>query len=120
MTAGAREDVRPVTIFHNPGCGTSNKVLAAIRERGIEPEVVRYLERGWMRASLGRVLDALGLAPRDLLRTKTPDGAALLEKDDAAIFDAMVADPSLVERPIVVSARGAAVCRPADRVLRLL
>ena len=109
-----------MVIFHNPGCGTSNKVLAAIRAAGIEPEVVRYLERGWTRASLRRVLDALGLGPRDVLRAGTPGGSALLEKDDAAIFEALLADPSLVERPIVTSARGAAVCRPADRVARLL
>ena len=109
-----------MVIFHNPGCGTSNKVLAAIREAGVEPEVVRYLERGWTRASLRRVLDALGLGPRDILRADTSGGSALAEKDDAAIFEAMLADPSLVERPIVTSAKGAAVCRPADRVLRLL
>ena len=116
----AAEDVRPVVIFHNPGCSTSNKVLGMIRERGIEPEVVRYLDRGWTRASLGRVLDALGLKPRDLLRTKTPEGGALEERDDAAILAAMLADPSLVERPIVTSAKGARVCRPADRVRELL
>ncbi len=115
-----REDVRPVVIFHNPGCGTSNKVLGMIRDTGVEPEVVRYLERGWTRASLGRVLDALGLAPRDLLRTATAAGALLEEKSDAEILAAMLADPSLVERPIVTSARGAAVCRPADRVRGLL
>ena len=80
------EDVRPVVIFHNPGCGTSNKVLKMIRERGIEPEVVRYLDKGWTRASLSRVLDALGLKSRDLLRTKTPEGGALLEKTDEEIF----------------------------------
>ena len=114
------DDPRPVTIFHNPGCGTSVKVLAAIRERGIEPEVVRYLERGWTRASLGRVLDALGLGPRDVLRAKTAEGAVLAHKDDGAILEAMLADPSLVERPIVLSAKGAALCRPADRVVRLL
>lgn len=109
-----------MVIFHNPGCGTSNKVLGMIRDAGVEPEVVRYLERGWTRASLRRVLDALGLGPRDVLRTRTPDGSALAEKDDADIFEALLADPSLVERPIVTSARGAAVCRPADRVRALL
>ena len=114
------EDVRPVVIFHNPGCGTSNKVLGLIREAGIEPEVVRYLERGWTRASLRRLLDALGLNPRDVLRAGTADGSALLEKGDAAIFEAMLADPALIERPIVTSAKGAAVCRPAGRVARLL
>ncbi len=109
-----------MVIFHNPGCGASAKVLAAIRERGIEPEVVRHLERGWTRASLGRVLDALGAGPREVLRTGTAAGALLSDKDDAAIIDAMLADPSLVERPIVLTARGAALCRPADRVFRLL
>lgn len=114
------EDPRPVTIFHNPGCSTSVKVLGLIRERGIEPEVVRYVERGWARASLSRVLDALALRPRDLLRTRSPEGRALAEKDDAAIFAAMLADPTLVERPVVTSAKGAALCRPAERVLQLL
>lgn len=113
-------EAEPVTIFHNPGCGTSNRVLDAIRAAGIEPQVVRYLERGWTRASLGRVLDALGLAPRDVLRTKTFYGAVLSEKDDAAILEGMLADPSLVERPIVLTAKGAAVCRPADRLRALL
>ena len=109
-----------MVIFHNPGCGTSNTVLGLIRERGIEPEVVRYLERGWTRASLTRLLDALGLKPHDLLRAKTAAGTVLAEKAEAEILAAMVADPSLVERPIVTSAKGAALCRPAATVLRLL
>ena len=112
--------MRPVVIFHNPGCSTSVKVLGMIRERGVDPEVVRYLERGWTRASLRRVLDALALKPRDLLRTKSAEGTALVEKTDDEIFAAMLADPSLVERPIVTSAKGARLCRPADRVLELL
>ena len=118
--AGARHSVEPVVIYHNPGCGTSRKVLETIQSRGIEPEIVRYLQVGWTRASLNRLLDALALKPRDLLRTKTPEGAALFEKDDEAILSAMIADPSLVERPIVVTARGAALCRPADRVEAVL
>ncbi len=119
--ARAAEDVRPVVIFHNPGCSTSSKVLGLIRERGIEPEVVRYLERGWTRASLGRLMDALAMKPRDLLRAHGGEARLLAEKaDDAAILQAMLEDPSLVERPIVTSAKGAALCRPADRVLTLL
>lgn len=117
----AQEDVRPVVIFHNPGCSTSVKVLGMIRDRGVEPEIVRYLERGWTRATLGRLLDALAMTPRDLLRTRSPEGRVLAEKaEDATILAAMIADPSLVERPIVTSAMGAALCRPADRVLALL
>ena len=107
-------------IYHNPACGTSRRVLETLEARGLKPEVVRYLQVGWTRASLARVLDALALKPRDLLRTKTPEGAALLEKDDATIFAAMVADPSLVERPIVTTAKGAVLCRPADRVETVL
>jgi arsenate reductase len=113
-------EAEPVTIFHNPDCGTSRKVLEAIRAMGVEPRVVRYLQVGWTRASLGQVLDALGLKPRDVLRTRSGAGQALAEADDAAIFAAMLADPSLVERPIVLTAKGAALCRPADRLDAIL
>lgn len=117
---GAAHSVEPVVIYHNPACGTSRKVLETIESRGIRPEIVRYLQVGWTRRSLGRVLDALALKPSDLLRTRTPEGAVLAEKDDETILQAMIADPSLVERPIVTSARGAVLCRPADRVEAVL
>ena len=70
---GAHE-AEPVVIYHNPACGTSRKVLEAIEAKGIEPQVVRYLQVGWTKASLNRLLDALAMKPRDLLRTKTPAG----------------------------------------------
>ncbi len=112
-------EAEPVVVYHNPGCGTSRTVLEAVRARGIEPQVVRYLQAGWTRARLLMLLDALAMRPRDLLRP-IAQASDLAEKDDEAILAAMVADPSLVERPIVTTAKGAAVCRPADRVRALL
>lgn len=113
-------EAEPVVIYHNPACGTSRKVLDAIQAKGIEPQVVRYLQVGWTKTSLNRLLDALAMKPRDLLRTKTPEGMVLHEKDQADIFAAMLADPSLVERPIVLTAKGAALCRPAERLNAIL
>ena len=107
-----------MVIFHNPGCGTSRKVLEAITAAGVTPQVVRYLEAGWTRPQLRRLLDALAMRPRDLLRPA--QAGAFAEKDEAAILDAMVSDPSLVERPIVTTAKGAALCRPADRLAAIL
>ena len=113
-------EAEPVTIFHNPNCGTSRKVLAAIEARGIAPTVVRYLHVGWTRAQLNRLLDALALRPADLLRAREAAAAELRETDGETILAAMIREPGLVERPIVLSAKGAAICRPAERVERLL
>ncbi len=113
-----------VTIFHNPACGTSRNTLAAIRESGIEPVVVEYLKAGWTKPQLQALLGKLGLGPRDILRTKGSLAAELGLTDpgaeDDAILDAMVAHPVLVERPIVVSARGAVLARPSERVFGIL
>ena len=114
------QEAEPVVIYHNPNCGTSRKVLEAIRARGIEPQVVRYLNTGWTKALLNRLLDALAMRPADLLRAKEGAASALAEKDDATILAAMIGDPGLVERPIVVTAKGAALCRPAERVRAIL
>lgn len=114
----------PITIFHNPACGTSRNALAMIRAAGYEPNVVEYLQAGWTRLQLEELLAALGATPRDLMREKgTP--AAELGLTDAqvagdAILDAMVQHPILVNRPIVVTPRGAKLCRPSEAVLDLL
>jgi arsenate reductase len=114
----------PVTIFHNPGCGTSRNVLAAIRARGVEPTVVEYLKAGWTKPQLKGLLAAMGAKPRDILRVRgTPAedlGLTRPQASDEAILDAMVAHPILVERPIVVTPRATALCRPAERVEELL
>lgn len=114
----------PVTIFHNPACGTSRNTLAAIRETGVEPTVVEYLKTGWTRPQLEGLLTAMGQTPRDILRVRGTPAAELGLTDpaatDGAILDAMVAHPILVERPIVSSPKGAALCRPSEKVFDLL
>ena len=113
-----------ITIFHNPGCGTSRKALAAIREAGHEPEVVEYLRAGWRRDQLVDLIKRMEVKPRDILRVRgTPVQALGLTRPDVsddAIIDAMVAHPILVERPIVVSPKGVALCRPVEKVQALL
>ena len=113
-----------VTIFHNPACGTSRNTLAAIRESGVDPVVIEYLKAGWTKPQLQDLLIKLTLRPRDILRTKGALAGELGLTDpsasDDAILDAMVAHPVLVERPIVVSPRGAVLARPSERVFEIL
>ena len=113
-----------ITIFHNPNCGTSRNVLAMIREAGHEPTVVEYLKVGWTIEQLTNLLARAGASPRDWLRVRgaPPEAVALVADDaaDAAILAAMVAYPVLVERPVVVTPKGVALCRPKERVLDLL
>jgi arsenate reductase (glutaredoxin) len=115
---------KAVTIFHNPNCGTSRNVLAAIRARGIEPAVVEYLKTGWTKPQLKGLLAAMGAKPRDILRVRgTPAEELGLTNPGAAddvILDAMVTHPILVERPIVTTTEAAALCRPAERLEGLL
>lgn len=114
----------PVTIFHNPGCGTSRNVVAMVREAGLEPTVVEYLKAGWSREQLMDLLARAGATPRDWLRDKgTPaEELGLLDTDatDDAILEAMAAHPILVNRPIVVTPKGVGLCRPSERVFDLL
>ena len=113
-----------ITIYHNTNCGTSRNTLAAIREAGHEPMVVEYLKAGWRRDQLEDLLSRMGVTARDILRVRgTPaEDLGLLKArvSDDAILAAMVAHPILVERPIVVSAKGAALCRPVEKVQSLL
>ena len=113
-----------VTIFHNPACGTSRNTLAMIRASGVEPTVVEYLKAGWTRPRLEGLLAAMGKAPRDVLRVRGTPAEALGLTDpatsDRAVLDAMVAHPALVERPIVETPKGVALCRPSEAVFDLL
>jgi arsenate reductase len=99
-------------------------VLAAIRESGREPKVVEYLKTGWTKPQLKGLLKAMGKSARDLLRMRGSSaearGLTLLTASEEAIIEAMIAEPILVERPIVVTPKGAALCRPADRLDALL
>ena len=114
----------PITIYHNPDCGTSRNALAMIEAAGYRPHVIEYLKAGWTRPQLDQLLAATGLRPRGLLREKgTPaEQLGLLDAQagDAKILDAMVAHPVLVNRPIVVTPLGAKLCRPSEEVLSLL
>ena len=111
-----------ITVWHNPACGASRKVLGLIREAGHEPEVVEYLRTGWDRNGLAALLAEAGLTPREALREKEARARGLLEPGVAsdAILDAMVADPVLVQRPFVRTPKGAALARPPETVLLLL
>jgi arsenate reductase len=113
-----------IVIYHNPACGTSRNTLALLREKGVEPRVVEYLKVGWTKAQLEGLLKIMGVSARDVLRVRGTRAAELGLTDpaasDDAVIEAMVADPILVERPIVTTPKGAALCRPAERVLDLL
>ena len=114
----------PVTIYHNPDCGTSRNALAMIEAAGYAPTIVDYRVAGWTRPLLEQLLGAMNLAARDLLREKGTPAAALgllgPDVSDEAIFEAMLDHPILANRPIVVTPRGAQLCRPSESVLDLL
>ncbi|TMV68029.1 arsenate reductase family protein, partial [Thioclava sp. BHET1] len=103
---------------------TSRKVLALIRDAGIEPEIIDYLKTPLSRADLIALAEAAGMPPRELLReTGTPYAELGLDDEslsDAALLEALERNPILLQRPIVTSARGTRLCRPAERVLDLL
>ena len=112
----------PVTLFHNPKCSTSRNALALLREHGVEPTVIEYLKAGWDRATLERLAAKTGVGVAGLLRKREADAAALLASgaDDETIIAAAVAQPILIERPIVETDKGAAIGRPVERVLDVL
>ena len=114
----------PITIYHNPACGTSRNTLAMIRAAGYEPTVVEYLQAGWTRPQLEELLTSMGARPRDILREKGTPAAELGLLDpvttDDQILDAMVQHPILVNRPIVVTPKGVKLSRPSEAVLDLL
>jgi arsenate reductase len=113
-----------VTIFHNPRCGTSRTVLAELEARKADLTIVEYLKTPPDRATLVDLLRRLGIAPRELLRRKEPIYQELgLDEpslSDDRLIDAMVAHPILIERPIVITDKGARVCRPAARLAEIL
>ena len=117
-----------VTIYHNPGCGTSRKVLELIRDAGHEPTIVEYLQTGWTKAQLKGLLAAMSARPIDILRKKNSPAAELVAElrlletgtTDEDVLDAMIKHPILVERPIVFSSKGTKLARPPESVLSLL
>jgi arsenate reductase len=113
-----------VTIWHNPKCGTSRKVLAAIRARGLEPLVVEYLKNPPSPAEIRSVLKEMGIGPRKLLRRRgTPYDDLGLGKPnwtDADLIAAMAKHPLLIERPVVRTRKGTRLCRPPDLLDEIL
>jgi arsenate reductase len=112
----------PVTIYHNPDCGTSRNTLALLRHFGALPRVVEYLKTPPTRAELAAILAKAGLTAGDVVRKKgTPYADLGLETaSDDTLLDAMVAHPVLINRPLVITDDAAALCRPSDVVLDLL
>jgi arsenate reductase (glutaredoxin) len=113
-----------IVIHHNPDCGTSRNVLDIIRAADIEPVIIDYLVTGWTRGQLLGLFAAADLSPRQALRTTKSPAAALglLDEsvDDAALLEAMLIHPVLVNRPFVCSPKGVKLCRPSETVLDLL
>ena len=113
-----------IVIHHNPACGTSRNVLAILEAAGYAPVVINYLETGWTKPQLLALFAAAGLTPRAALRTSKSPAADLGLLDpaisDDALLDAMLAHPVLVNRPIVCSPKGVALCRPSEKVLDLM
>jgi arsenate reductase (glutaredoxin) len=113
-----------ITIYHNPACGTSRNTLEMIRQSGEEPEVIEYLKNPPSRERLVELINAMGVRPAELLREKGTPYAELSLADpslsDDDILDAMMAHPVLINRPIVITDKGVALCRPSERVLPLL
>lgn len=113
-----------ITIYHNPNCGTSRNVLAMIRHAGIEATIIEYLQTPPNRETLLELLQSMGISARELLRTNVPEfeahglaNQAVAEKD---IINAMLADPILINRPIVVTGKGVKLCRPSETLLDIL
>src|SRR6516225_5670387 len=113
-----------VTIYHNPACGTSRNTLALIRNAGVEPTVIEYLNKPPDRDTLVALLKRAGMRPRDLLREKGTPYAELGLGDahwtDDEVIDRMLAHPVLINRPLVVTPWGVKLCRPSEAVLDIL
>ncbi|MFD1696469.1 arsenate reductase (glutaredoxin) [Roseibium aestuarii] len=111
-------------IYHNPACGTSRNTLAMLEQAGASPEVIEYLKTPPTRDELVDLIARMGITPRDLLRQKgTPYDELGLGEDrwsDDELVDFMMAHPILINRPIVVTDLGVALCRPSEKVLDLL
>lgn len=109
-----------VTIYHNPLCGTSRQVLDTIRAAGIEPEIIEYLKTPPDRATLKKIIADTGLPVRDIMRRR---GTVYDEMDldnakwsDDQLIDLMLAQPILMNRPVVITPRGSRLCRPIDKL----
>ncbi len=111
------------TIWHNPGCSKSRAALETLQGRDdIELTVVQYLKDPPSREKLAQLYRDAGMAPREGVRAQGTDAKerGLTEADDASVLDAMVADPRLIERPLVETEKGVRLCRPPEAILEIL
>lgn len=112
-----------VTIWHNPKCSKSRQALEIVEQNGCEKEVVKYLEMTPSKDQLKNVLKMLGISPRELMRTKEDLYKELdlkNETNDEKLIDAMVQNPKLIERPIIIKGNKAVIARPPEKALELL
>lgn len=116
--------MQTITIYHNPNCGTSRNTLTLIKHQGIEPTVIYYLENPPDEATLRDLIAKMGITPRQLLRVNVlPFAERGLDNPhltDDDLIQAMLAEPILINRPIVVSEKGVKLCRPSELVLDLI
>ena len=110
------------TIWHNPNCGTSRKTLAILEEAGVDLSVVEYLKQPPSREKLAQLYAAAGITPQQGLRLRGTDAQerGLPDADADTVLDAMIADPILIERPLVETDKGVRLCRPQDVVREIL
>ena len=113
-----------ITLYHNPRCSKSRQTLALLEDRGIEPEIIQYLETPPDAVTISGLLEKLGISAIELIRRGEAPfaelGLAGKEGDDAALIEAMVSHPVLIQRPIVVSGEQARIGRPPENVLEIL
>ncbi len=113
-----------VTIYHNPRCSKSRQTLELLRRQGMEPRIIEYLKNPPDKSELKRLLNLLGLAPRELMRRKEDaykaNGLDAGDLSDDQLVDAMIEHPVLIERPIVLANGKAAIGRPPENVLEIL
>jgi len=113
-----------VTIYHNPACGKSRGALEILRQRGLETEIVEYLDHPPDRAALERILGLLGGPPADLVRKDKRFRELGLRAEDyvtrSQVIDLLLRHPELMERPVVIQGQRAVIARPSERVLELI
>jgi len=115
----AAQAAAAVTVWHNPACGSSKNAIAYLEEKGVQPAIFAYLKARPTKAQIKAVLKQLKLKPADLLRPNESKGEALgvyAGASDETILDAMAAEPILIQRPIVITEKGAVIARPKTRI----
>ena len=111
-------------LYHNPRCSKSRQTLDLLQQKGIEPEIVEYLQKPPDAATLAEILQQLGIAPRDLIRTGEDEyklaSDNLANLSDTELMDWMIKNPKVIQRPIVVTEKGARIGRPPENVLEII